>query len=238
MAQSPKVVRYLWIRIALFEKHLASILEHVVQNSYKYYEKNALVSDPVGGQIFASLLVGPCALDYSKMRTQDQYWNDPPADELVQRHRISSIVSTNSVANISQSTPPSTRKPLALTYKKSHILNNTDLDEMSNSPCSIGSPSLRSMQICWSPRDYVESLHQNSKSTLLYGKNNVIIQPKDDMEPMPGYLSLHQDSTGIIVKWTPNQLINGRNSFTDNGSADSMFNNSFDKKYDHVLVAC
>lgn len=26
-------------------------------------------------------------------------------------------------------------------------------------------------------RDYVESLHQNSKSTLLYGKNNVVVQP-------------------------------------------------------------
>lgn len=27
------------------------------------------------------------------------------------------------------------------------------------------------------PRGYVESLHQNSKSTLLYGKNNVMVQP-------------------------------------------------------------
>lgn len=28
-----------------------------------------------------------------------------------------------------------------------------------------------------SAKDYVESLHQNSKSTLLYGKNNVMVQP-------------------------------------------------------------
>lgn len=28
-----------------------------------------------------------------------------------------------------------------------------------------------------SARDYVESLHQNSKTTLLYGKNNVLVQP-------------------------------------------------------------
>ena len=28
-----------------------------------------------------------------------------------------------------------------------------------------------------SAKEYVESLHQNSKSTLLYGKNNVIVQP-------------------------------------------------------------
>ena len=34
--------------------------------------------------------VGPCALDYTKMKTADHYWTDPPADELVQRHRIHS----------------------------------------------------------------------------------------------------------------------------------------------------
>ena len=27
-----------------------------------------------------------------------------------------------------------------------------------------------------SAREYVESLHQNSRSTLLYGKNNVLVQ--------------------------------------------------------------
>jgi hypothetical protein len=45
--------------------------------------------------------VGPCALDYSKTKTQDHFWTDPPADELVQRHRISS----------GHSTPPSCRRP-------------------------------------------------------------------------------------------------------------------------------
>lgn len=34
--------------------------------------------------------VGPCALDYSRTKSHDQFWTDPPADELVQRHRISS----------------------------------------------------------------------------------------------------------------------------------------------------
>ena len=35
-------------------------------------------------------LVGPCALDYTRMKTPDHFWTDPPADELVQRHRIHS----------------------------------------------------------------------------------------------------------------------------------------------------
>ncbi|GIX93343.1 small G protein signaling modulator 1 [Caerostris extrusa] len=48
--------RFLWIRLALFEKKLAKIVDHLVHNSSKYYEKEALISDPVCGQIFASLL--------------------------------------------------------------------------------------------------------------------------------------------------------------------------------------
>lgn len=27
------------------------------------------------------------------------------------------------------------------------------------------------------PKDYVESLHQNNRATLLYGKNNVLVLP-------------------------------------------------------------
>lgn len=230
-ATIPRVVRFLWIRIALFDKHLVSIVDHVVQNSSRYYEKDALVSDPVAGQILASLLVGPCALDYSKMKTQDQFWSDPPADELVQRHRISSsLVSSNSTASstcMSQSTPPITRKPLGLTYRRpgalSNFCNGDDDQHASSSPIS------RSSAICWSPRDYVESLHQNSRSTLLYGKNNVIMQPKDDLEPLPGYLSLHQETYGLIVKWTPNQLINGRASQNSTESGDSIGSHSLDK---------
>lgn len=34
------------------------------------------------------MTVGPCALEYTKMKTADHFWTDPSADELVQRHRI------------------------------------------------------------------------------------------------------------------------------------------------------
>ena len=175
----PKLVRFLWIRIALFEKHLVAIVDHVVENSSKYYEKDALVSDPVAGQILASLLVGPCALEYTKMKTQDQFWSDPPAGELVQRHLISSsMASSNSTSGtncINQSTPPTTRRPLAMSYRRPMALANCNGDE--DFGYVGGSPISRSSAICWSPRDYVESLHQNSRSVLLYGKNNVIMQP-------------------------------------------------------------
>lgn len=77
------VPRYLWIRIALFERQLAKIIEHLVSNANRYYERDALVADPDYGSILSSLLVGPCALEYSKAKPPACFWTDPPADELV-----------------------------------------------------------------------------------------------------------------------------------------------------------
>uniref|UniRef100_A0A8D0GRZ5 Small G protein signaling modulator 1 n=1 Tax=Sphenodon punctatus TaxID=8508 RepID=A0A8D0GRZ5_SPHPU len=178
---SPQAIKYLWIRTALFEKVLDKIVHHLVENSSKYYEKDALLMDPVDGPILASLLVGPCALEYTKMKTADHFWTDPSADELVQRHRIHG-------SHCRQDSP--TKRP-ALCIQKRHSSGSMD-----------DRPSL-------SARDYVESLHQNSRATLLYGKNNVMVQPRDDMEAVPGYLSLHQTADIMALKWTPNQLMNG-----------------------------
>nr|XP_033811781.1 small G protein signaling modulator 1 isoform X2 [Geotrypetes seraphini] len=178
---SPQAVKHLWIRTALIEKVLDKIVHYLVENSSKYYEKDALLMDPVDGPILASLLVGPCALEYTKMKTADHFWTDPSADELVQRHRIHS-------SHCRQDSP--TKRP-ALCIQKRHSSGSMD-----------DRPSL-------SARDYVESLHQNSRATLLYGKNNVMVQPRDDMEAIPGYLSLHQTADIMTLKWTPNQLMNG-----------------------------
>uniref|UniRef100_W5M948 Small G protein signaling modulator 1 n=1 Tax=Lepisosteus oculatus TaxID=7918 RepID=W5M948_LEPOC len=179
---SPQAVKHLWIRTALIEKVLDKIVLYLVENSSKYYEKEAVLMDPVDGPILASLLaVGPCALEYTKMKTADHFWTDPSADELVQRHRIHS-------AHCRQDSP--TKRP-ALCIQKRHSSGSMD-----------DRPSM-------SARDYVESLHQNSRATLLYGKNNVLVQPRDDMEAIPGYLSLHQTADIMTLKWTPNQLMNG-----------------------------
>ncbi|CAL8137374.1 unnamed protein product [Orchesella dallaii] len=179
---SVATMKYLWIRLALIEKHLAKIVDYIVANSSKYYEKDALVADPDYGTILSSLLVGPCALDYSKLRTAEHFWTDPPADELVQRHRISSGQFPTPAS------PPAHKRP-GLHYKGSTGFSNSD-------------DNMRS-------KDYVESLHQNSKSTLLYGKNNVVVYMKDGSEPLAGYLSLHQCGEALLLKWTPNQLMNG-----------------------------
>uniref|UniRef100_A0A3B4UGN4 Small G protein signaling modulator 1 n=1 Tax=Seriola dumerili TaxID=41447 RepID=A0A3B4UGN4_SERDU len=180
---TPQGVKNLWIRTALFEKVLDKIVLYLVENSSKYYEKEAVLMDPVDGPILASLLVGPCALEYTKMKTADHFWTDPSADELVQRHRIHG-------GHCRQDSP--TKRP-ALCIQKRHSSSSMD-ERPSPSP---------------SAREYVESLHQNSRATLLFGKNNVLVQPRDDMEAIPGYLSLHQTADIMTLKWTPNQLMNG-----------------------------
>ncbi|CAL1569398.1 unnamed protein product [Knipowitschia caucasica] len=176
----PQARRYLWIRTALMEKSLDKIVLYLVENCSTYYEKEAMLMDPVDGPILASLLVGPCALEYTKVKTSDHYWTDPSADELVQRHRIHS-------GHSRQDSP--SRRPALIQKRQS-------------------SGSMDDRPLTW-VREYVESLHQNSRTTLLFGKNNVLVQPRDDMEAIPGYLSLHQTAELMTLKWTPNQLMNG-----------------------------
>lgn len=180
--------KYMWLRVAIFEKHLAKILDYLVQNKSKYYETHALISDPVDGPILASLLVGPCALDYTKMKTSDHFWTDPPADELVQRHRIHSGTTHHMTAG-----SPQSPKRLGLQIRRN--------------ASSSSEESSKSFHL--TAREYVESLHQNSKNTLLYGKNNVLVQPREGVEALAGYLSLHQTVEGLTIMWTPNQLMNG-----------------------------
>ncbi|EDV30054.2 uncharacterized protein Dana_GF15962 [Drosophila ananassae] len=184
-------LKYLWIRLALYEKRLTKIIEYLVSNASSFYERDSLVADPDYGSILSSLLVGPCALEFTRAKTADHYWTDPHADELVQRHRISSCRRSSSTCS----------RPAIINFKRS--LNTSSDEASSGSFKSIASASVA--------KDYVESLHQNAKATLLYGKNNVQVLPKNVAEPMPGYLSLHQHIQTLTIKWTPNQLMNGYN---------------------------
>ena len=86
------------------------------------------------------------------MKTPDSYWTDPTADELVQRHRIHS--------GLFQQTPSmttSTSRPRLAAKKASYDEN-------------LGVAPLLA-------REHIESLHQNSHAALLYGKNNVYLEP-------------------------------------------------------------
>lgn len=92
-------------------------------------------------------LDGPCSLDFSKMKTPENSWNDPSAQELVQRHKIYRSPSQSSNSFV---TPK--RRRLFMSSPK---LNSS----------IPGVPMLA--------RQHVDSLHQNVDTQLLYGKNNV-----------------------------------------------------------------
>jgi small G protein signaling modulator 1 len=75
--------KFLWIRLALINKLLSKIIEHIVKNSNMYYNTNALIADPVNGLIFSSLLIGPCTIEYTRMKICDYLWADQNADEVL-----------------------------------------------------------------------------------------------------------------------------------------------------------
>lgn len=161
----------------MYEKKLSRIIDHLVSNATRYYERDSLVADADYGSILSSLLVGPCALEYSRAKTADHFWTDPPADELVRIQLLFSYSYNNVLfilfskvqrARISSGhpTPPSSRRPM-LNFKRSLHTSSEDGNIntfKSNSPATAA-------------KDYVESLHQNSRATLLYGKNNVLVLP-------------------------------------------------------------
>eukprot|EP00063_Salmo_salar_P044256 XP_014019091.1 PREDICTED: small G protein signaling modulator 2-like [Salmo salar] len=230
---SAQAIKHIWVRTALFEKVLDKIVQYIVDNSSKYYETESLMHDTVFGPILACLLVGPCALEYTKLKTSDHFWTDPSANELVQRHRIHG-------AHRGQDASPSRRPALGIRKRQSSVSMSEDkfaasareyvesLHQNSRTHLLYGknnvlvqpvrlhrirkrqsSVSMSEDKFAASAREYVESLHQNSRTHLLYGKNNVLVQPKKEMEVLRGYLSLHQSGDNLILKWTPNQLING-----------------------------
>uniref|UniRef100_A0A1I8EEC4 Rab-GAP TBC domain-containing protein n=1 Tax=Wuchereria bancrofti TaxID=6293 RepID=A0A1I8EEC4_WUCBA len=165
----------------------------------RYYEKNSLILDAAKGGVVAALLVGPCAIDYTMMDHQCDPYEEPLAGELVERHR--------SIHSCSATPPTPKRPPLTVMKRGSSIV--TSVDSCSSPMCTFG-------------RDYVYSLHQNVKASLLYGKNNVTATVSPDGPPMKGYLSLHQNSPGnVTVKWSPNQLMHS-SSQPSSASCDNL----------------
>ncbi|EDV23756.1 uncharacterized protein TRIADDRAFT_57273 [Trichoplax adhaerens] len=184
----PALAKHRWILIALMERKLIPIIEELMRVSSKFYESEALMLHTVDGPLLVNLIVGVCALEFTRMKTPDNVWSDPSAEELVKRDRIHS---TESFSRMNSQTKPTLGKM--------------------NSAISVD--DIRSK---YSARDHVESMHQNGSATLLYGKNNVLAQPKDGMEPVAGYLSLHKTDLHLLLKWTPNQLMNAGEKYNEN----------------------
>lgn len=54
------------------------------------------------------------------------------------------------------------------------------------------------------------------------------------MDPLPGYLSLHQTQTGLEIRWTPNQLMNGSSS-DENNDKSVYWNYALNVRVDDVV---
>ena len=175
--------KYLWIRVALLEKALTTIVGSLIEHWREFYEPDALLADKVLGPSLVWLLDGPCSVDFSKMKTPDCLYSDPSSYELVQRHHICSSPSMSHTLKV---TVPRRRR----LFSVSSIKDNPEL---------LGVPLLA--------REHVESLHQNQVSTLLYGKNNVELSSVDFHSPIQGYLSLHKSVESLLLKWTPNPML-------------------------------
>ena len=293
--------KFLWIRLALLNKTLGKIIEFLINNSNisQFYMPHALCADAVDGAILCSLLVGPCALEFTRIKLYENTWQDPHADELLLRHRMHSGLSpirSHSDQTQNETTTPlktikSTNQNKSFKEKKCGENNSSikirlgqsasvlakrkasisALDDISNvssnskagstaatSPLRFKSSTLKAVlseeeiqttnqfestpviagakpsgqKLCMldnnsnqsyykvqmngssgkSAKEYVESLHQNSKSQLIYGKNNVVVKQKDI--ELVGYLSMHVLSSidGLVLKWTPNQMMNNDES--------------------------
>ncbi|CEF66059.2 Small G protein signaling modulator 2 [Strongyloides ratti] len=117
-----------------------------------------------------------------------------------------------SMININKTPKSSRRPPLSMIRTRGSVIKSADSFINTSSP---------------SGREFVYSLHQNNKLTLLYGKNNVSISTFDDNKILKGYLSLHKEFSGfVIVKWTPNELMNINNSQSTTGTSTSNSSSS------------
>ncbi|RNA19558.1 small G signaling modulator 1 isoform X2 [Brachionus plicatilis] len=181
-------IKALWIKIAIMRKCFNDIVSYIIKNASKYYHPYALMASSLESGILVSLIAGPCSFDkYTRLKTIENA--DPDADELIRRHKMHLV------------TPY--RSP-CLTAKSR--LQSLGLSETNNSK-KFNADNIR---------EFVESLHQNVTSQLVYGKNHVIVNQKE--KSYEGYLSLHLNTNGLILNWTPNEILNGSYSDYDETS--------------------
>lgn len=156
---------------------------------------------------FLFSIVGPCALEFTRVKTSDHMWTDPHADELVQRHRMHSNNRTavHPIATININNSFKYRPGLQINVrKKNWIIRcvNCFFQSKRHGSSSGEDAQKHSQLISINPaRDYVESLHQNAKSQLIYGKNNVFVQPVRGILKKIIILMVHLDSWSWSHTW-------------------------------------
>ncbi|KAA0186325.1 Small G protein signaling modulator 1 [Fasciolopsis buskii] len=128
-------LKNLWIRVALLEKVLDKIVYYLAANANRFYEKFAIMADPCDGMLIADLLRGPCAVDYSRTRTADYLYTDPPVAELIQRHGISGSLRSRQLPYV----PPSSQVYFDWDTRSASI---------HSLPCGQTSPENAGLSVC------------------------------------------------------------------------------------------
>ena len=93
----------------------------------------------------------------------NSFMSDPNAEELLQRHKIQSQIN-NSSSHSSFSIDSNANAGNSSAHMAS-AYNSI----MPHTPTKVKASVI-------SPKEYVESLHQNFKTQLIYGKNNVLVK--------------------------------------------------------------
>ncbi|CDW59213.1 small G protein signaling modulator 2 [Trichuris trichiura] len=205
--------KLLWIRLALVEKVLDLIVDYIAKNAPRYYDPEALMFDSVTGNMVAGLLVGPCALEYTKeaLLDEDNRFNGFTISELLQRNQFRS---TKSAGN-------GTRSPhLSLTARRASSLN---IDVVNTCKTFV--------------HEHFMSLHESPKSHLLYGKSNIAVCSANSKSSIMGYLSLHQLERGNLrLRWAPNELVHPEHTAIESLSSDTLWDMVFSVDLD--IVSC
>ncbi|XP_018645581.1 run and tbc1 domain containing, putative [Schistosoma mansoni] len=174
-----------WIHFALVEKLLETIVQHICSRAKEFYSSDSIMANKCDVNVFLSLIRGPCAINYSSTIHKDSYWLNLHANELIERQRFTSITNQNQTIVY----------PENLNFIENKKIDKTIKRRIRN-PSTLSDSSLTD--------NNVDSLYQTRKSTLLYGKNNVMLG--DDQNSL-GYFELISSTNDLLLKWTSNDLL-------------------------------
>jgi hypothetical protein len=173
-------LKLFWLKVAIIEKKVATILECIQGSASKHYHPYALMSDSVFGSMVAQLLAGPCALEYTRIKTCDSLFTDQNADELIRRHKIHSqlVTGTHGVAGMKMGNLMPEKIANSNAFGNG-MVNSWACFSPIKSPKGSREHSqamaTSTSNTSYNAKEYVESLHQNMKTQLIYGKNHISV---------------------------------------------------------------
>jgi hypothetical protein len=95
--------RILWLRVAIIENSLVTIVNEIIKNADKYYTEHSVICHPVYGEVFGYLLDGPCSIRVSRLKIADTAISSPTPAEIVKRHNKVLSVSVGKIQQDGQS---------------------------------------------------------------------------------------------------------------------------------------